>query len=46
MADKKIVGTSPKKILESEVLQMPFPVFSRNISHQKRQSQLLAKNLF
>ena len=27
--------TTPKKILKSRVLQMPFPAFSRGISHQK-----------
>ena len=36
MADKipeKIVGTpTPKKILKSRVLKMPFPAFSRGIS--------------
>ena len=32
---KKVVGTFPKKILKSRLLQIPFSVFSRGISHQK-----------
>lgn len=32
---KKVVGTFPKKILKSRLLQIPFSAFSRGISHQK-----------
>ena len=54
MADKipeKIVGTpTPKKILKSRVLQMPFPTFSRRISHQKdnhnREQKTFVKSTF
>jgi len=46
MADKKTVGTSPKKILESKVLQMPSfsSVFKKYFPPEKTQSR--AKNFY